>query len=142
MPVKSITEALFAVQGEIPALQKNAINPHFKNRYISLDELLDKVLPVLRENGILFTQLLSAVGPEPAIKTTFLHVPTDTAIEDVTPLVLGKVGPQDWGSSITYARRYALMAALGLVADEDDDAERASTRYSSDGTTRRQSSGF
>ncbi len=124
---KTIANALFAAQGEIPDIQKNAVNPHFKNRYVSLDELLDKVLPVLKNNGILFLQQLSSVGETPAIKTSFILESTGEAIEDTSPLVLGKVGPQDWGSSITYARRYALMSALGLVADEDDDAEKAST---------------
>jgi hypothetical protein len=42
------------------------------------------------------------------------------------PLLLAKSDPQGQGSAITYARRYALMAVLGLVADEDDDGNKAS----------------
>lgn len=110
----------------MPSLVKNATNPHFKNTYISLDQALDAILPVLRSHKILFMQPLSAVGPEPAIVTRFVFLPTGEELEFSTPLVLGKVGPQDWGSSITYARRYALLAALGLTADEDDDAEKSS----------------
>lgn len=91
---------------------------------------MEQVLPVLREQEILFMQPLSATGPEPAIVTLFVHVPSGERLEFTSPLVLGKVSPQEWGSSITYARRYALLTALGLVADEDDDAERATTRTS------------
>lgn len=89
---------------------------------------MEQVLPVLRDQEVLFMQPLSAVGSEPAIVTRFTHVPTQETLEFTSPLVLGSIKPQEWGSSITYARRYALLTALGLVADADDDAEAATPR--------------
>ena len=41
-------------------------------------------------------------------------------------LHLPKSDPQGQGSAVTYARRYSYMSVLGLVADEDDDGNKAS----------------
>lgn len=124
----SLYSALLAVQQSAPSLQKNSINPHFKNRYISLDSLMEQILPVLNSNGLLLLQLPTTVGGEPALRTSIVHEETGESIEDTMLLVLAKDDPQGQGSAITYARRYALMAALGLVADEDDDAEAATKK--------------
>jgi hypothetical protein len=110
----------------MPSLQKNAINPHFGNKYISLDVLMGQVLPVLNEHGFILIQSPTTMADGPALRTTLLHADSGDAVSDVMPLLLEKLNPQGLGSAITYARRYALMSLLGLVADEDDDAERAS----------------
>lgn len=125
---KTLAEALLAFQSDAPALQKNAINPHFKNRYISLDSLMDQILPVLNKHGIVLVQAPSVLNGEASLTTTLLHASTGEKIEDTMFLTLERDNPQGQGSAITYARRYALMSFLGLVADEDDDAQSASTR--------------
>jgi hypothetical protein len=127
--VKALAAALLAVQKDAPSLQKNAINPHFRNRYISLDALMEQVLPVLNKHGIALVQAPSITDDStPTLRTTLLHAESGEAIEDSMPLYLPKEDPQGQGSAITYARRYSLMAMLGLVADEDDDANGASAR--------------
>jgi hypothetical protein len=124
-----INEALFAAQKAMPQIQKDKINPHFGNRYVGLESVLEAVLPVLQEQDILMTQALSTLAPNgvPGITTRFVHVPTGEFFEDSTPLILDKQTPQALGSAITYTRRYTLLSALGLVADEDDDAESATS---------------
>lgn len=122
---KSLTEALLKTQKEMPDLQKNAINPHFGNRYISLDSLMEQVLPVLQANDLLLTQAPTEVDGGAALLTRFTHVPTGESVEATMPLILDRQNAQGLGSALTYARRYALMAWLGLVADEDDDANGA-----------------
>jgi hypothetical protein len=89
---------------------------------------MEQILPVLNSNGLLLLQLPTTVGGEPALRTSIVHEETGESIEDTMLLVLAKDDPQGQGSAITYARRYALMAALGLVADEDDDAEAATKK--------------
>lgn len=118
---------LLDLQKNAPELQKNAINPHFKNKYVTLDELLGKVLPLLHERGIVLIQAPceTSVG-EPGLRTS-LWSEGGCLIDDIMPLTLDKTSPQAQGSAITYARRYALMSILGLVADEDDDGEKATT---------------
>lgn len=135
----ALVAALHAFQnkaGEITLL-KDARNPHIGNRYISLGALIDAILPVANECNLVFSQLpdVTADG-KPALTTALWELTSGECYERTTPLVLadkmlkdGKrepPGPQEHGSAITYMRRYALMAALGLVADEDDDAHRAS----------------
>lgn len=124
----NLYQALFAAQQEMPDLQKNAINPHFKNKYISLDSLMEQVMPVLHKHGILLLQAPASINSEPALETVLVHAESGEALAYAMPLVLERDNPQGQGSAITYARRYALMSILGLVADEDDDAQKASTR--------------
>ena len=125
--MSDLTKALLDAQRAMPDLQKNAINPHFKNKYISLDRLMEQVLPVLNEHGLVLIQAPSYLGDsEPALSTTLLHAESGDEFETTMPLILERDNPQGQGSAITYARRYALMSILGLVADEDDDAEKAS----------------
>lgn len=130
-----LCEALLTAQGAMPNLQKNSINPHFRNKYISLDSLMENVLPVLNDNELILTQFPSNVGGLPALKTMLIHAPSGESIEDTMMLVLAKDDPQAQGSAITYARRYALMSILGLVADEDDDAEAAVPKRQTDSKT-------
>lgn len=113
-------------QKEAPELQKNAINPHFGNSYISLDSLMEQILPVLQKNDLLLTQAPTEVEGGPALLTRFTHVPSGECVEATMPLILDRQNAQGLGSALTYARRYALMAWLGLVADADDDANDAS----------------
>lgn len=117
--------ALLAVQAEAPKLQKNAINPHFKNKYISLDALMDAIVPVLSKHKLIWATMPTTVNGEPALAYTLIHTPSGEQISEVMLLQAKAASPQDQGSAITYARRYSLMAVLGLVADEDDDGEKA-----------------
>jgi hypothetical protein len=120
--------ALQAFQAEGIELQKNAINPHFKNKYISLDSLMGKILPILNGLGIVLIQAPDNIDGEPALTTLLQHVASNTGFQITMPLVLGKDDPQGQGAAITYARRYALMSILGLVADEDTDAQGVKAR--------------
>jgi hypothetical protein len=54
-----------------------------------------------------------------------VHAATGDALEGSMPLMLKSADPQGQGSALTYARRYSIMAVLGLVPDEDDDGNRA-----------------
>jgi hypothetical protein len=125
-PKSTLYEALLAFQKEGVKLQKNAINPHFGNKYISLDTLMEQVLPLLSKNGFVLLQFPTSLDGVPALRTQLMHVSSSGYIEDTMPLSLDKSTPQGQGSAITYARRYALMSILGLVADVDDDANAAS----------------
>jgi hypothetical protein len=129
----SLNEALFAVQQQIPAFQRDTVNPHFGKKYLALETLLPQVVEVLNANGLLLTQTpTSIMAPgkiEPALRTRFTHVATGESVEDVMPLTSGKETPQAQGSAITYAKRYSLMAALSITADNDDDANAAQPAF-------------
>lgn len=123
---KNLAAALFAAQDAMPDLIKDSTNPHFKNTYISLDRVLETVLPVLREQGIMLNQFPSNIGPHAGLRTVLTHVESGESIEDTMLLPLPKDTAQELGSAITYGRRYAILSILGLTADEDDDGEAAS----------------
>jgi len=119
--------ALFEVQKAAPKVQKDSINPHFGSTYISLNALMEAVLPLLTEHGILVIQYPNAKGDIdalPTMVTRLYHVESGSEIVSET-VIPPTDNPQKVGSAITYYRRYALMAMLGLVADEDDDANAA-----------------
>jgi hypothetical protein len=123
---QSLTQALLDVQKAAPKLQLDKINPHFGSRYLSLGALMGEVLPVLNEHGLIWLTLPGRdESGHPALAYRLVHAATGHQLEGAIPLMLQKGTPQEQGSAITYARRYALMAVLGLVADEDDDGQQA-----------------
>lgn len=125
--IKQLATALLEVQKNLPALKKTADNPFYKSKYSPLDEILPKALAVLSTNGIALVQTVgTAETGDTTLTTTLLHTSGEW-LSDTQPLLLAKADPQGQGSAITYARRYALMSMLGLVAEgEDDDANIAS----------------
>ncbi len=122
----SIHKALLKVQAGLPELQKTATN-HFKSRYVPLDTVVEKVLAVLNRNGITLVQLPATDQAGPVLTTVLTHAESGETISTSMPLMMAKPDPQGQGSAITYARRYSLMAMLGLVADEDDDGHKATS---------------
>lgn len=119
---ESMYADLLAAQMEMPALQKSAINPHFGNRFVPLDDLIPAVLPILNKHNLVLVQQPTVADGQPALRTVLLHT-SGEVLESTMLLQPTKADPQQQGSAITYARRYALLSWLGLVADEDDDGE-------------------
>jgi len=123
----SMVEALLAFQSEVPDLHKDKDNPAFRgSKYLSLDRLTDAVRPVLTRHGLVWSAMPSSLDGAPALSYRLLHR-TGELVEGTMPLMLSKQDAQGQGSALTYARRYALMAVLNLVADEDDDGNSATT---------------
>jgi len=127
--MSEIHKALLAAQAEFPTLTRDGSNPHFRSDYVTLESLLRSVLPILNGKGVLLVQSPNIAGNESDILVTkLIHAESGDAIETHTRLYLGKQDPQAYGSAMTYARRYALMGMLGLVGEDDDDGNAASTR--------------
>ena len=81
--------------------------------------------PALRADGLAVSQLPEQINGQPGLRTTLMHV-SGQMVSSVTPLTInaGKNGTQEWGKAMTYTRRYALQAVLGLcVGIEDNDAD-------------------
>ena len=130
--VKEITLALIAAQSELPTIIKDKLakGDKFSYRYVSLDTVMPEALKILNKNGMALVQTVGgADAGGTTLSTTILHSSGEW-IGDTQPLLLVKPDPQGQGSAITYARRYGLMAILGLVADDDDDGAAASPRDS------------
>lgn len=126
-PMKTLYSALLQAQHAMPKLPLDSTNPHFGSRFVSLPKLLDSVRPVLNNCGLVLAQHPTTLDGAPALRTQIIHGETGEFIEDIMPLLLSKQDAQGQGSALTYARRYAILALLGLAGDEDDDGQAAST---------------
>lgn len=124
--IEQLTGALVKARPAFKPLTPDKTNPHFKNRYASLDQCISVTVDALGKNGLVVTQWLEP-GPDGhmGMTTQVQHV-SGEFMRSTSYLPISQPGnPQAAGSAITYARRYAYCAALGLAPDEDDDAEGA-----------------
>jgi uncharacterized protein (DUF3820 family) len=128
--MSDLAQALHAFQADAPPIHLDATNPHFRNSYASLGGVVGAVRPVLNKHGLVYAQLPTHLGGLPALRTVVIHAESGEELESVMPLILPKQDPQGYGSALTYARRYALLSILGLVGDEDDDANAATPQSS------------
>jgi hypothetical protein len=115
-----LSAALVEFHKSAPEVKKNAINPHFKNRYADLASIIDATRSPLADAGLSVVQL-----PDGDDLVTRLIHKSGQWISSRTALKFTKQDAQGYGSALTYARRYALSAILNLAAD-DDDGEAAS----------------
>jgi hypothetical protein len=123
--LKSFATAMCLFQGEVKNPPKSAENPFFKSRYTTLDTLIDTAKPLLMKNGLSYLQSCSGDGSNIIVTTLLMHNSGEWIESDPLTLKADKATAQGAGSAITYARRYALAAALGLASDEDDDGNGA-----------------
>lgn len=119
--VPSIITKLLEFQKLGITIEKDGTNPHFKSKYATLKEVLEKVKKPLSDLGILILQVPTAEG----LKTQLFDTSDNSFIDAFMPYV-DATTPQKLGSNNTYNRRYSLVTILAL-ADEDDDGTIAST---------------
>ena len=121
---------LLEIQRELPKIGKDANNPYFKSGYLTLEKLLDVMLPKLNEKGLLLVQYPSVTEEGVAVLFTEIYDGDSIVHSSAMSLALKSQDPQAQGSAITYARRYALMAIFGIVPAETDDDGNAATPIS------------
>jgi len=120
-----LASALVAAQAEFGAVPKGSVNPFFKSKYAALPDVVAHATPILSKHGLAVSQFIDAEYTGGDALVTYLLHKSGQFICHVMKLHLVKDDPQAQGSAVTYARRYAYMSALGLVADEDDDGNKA-----------------
>jgi len=114
---KTFESRLLQFQTQIGIIKKDSKNPHFKNTYASLGQILSEVKPILTECGLILLQPLNDKGVCTVIS---MENGTETDfIESYIPLPTN-LAPQPLGSAITYYRRYTLSSLLALEIDDDD----------------------
>ncbi len=126
--INELAKALATAQGQIGGAVKGKENPFFKSRYADLPAVMDACRIPLSKNGIAVIQSMQFDGDASWIETMLAHASGQWVMSRY-PLRPTKSDPQSMGSCVSYARRYALMAMVGIVAeDEDDDGHKASDR--------------
>lgn len=122
--VNDLATALATAQGKMSNATLNKINPHFKSKYADLAAIRDAVTLALASEGIAVVQLVGSDESGAFLATRLMHK-SGQWVESVHPLP-ATAKPQEFGSALTYARRYSLAAICGISAEEDDDANGAS----------------
>ncbi len=105
-------------------------------RYATLDKILDMARPVLAAEGLVLFQPISTNEKGGLVLVTRLLHRSGEWMETSIPLPAPGGDPQSFGSAVTYLRRYAVTALLGIASDEDDDANRAAGNHIKDVTPR------
>ena len=126
--IDQLATALSQFQGQMRAVTKTGQNPHLKNRYASLEDCWDAIREPLSLNGLSLAQFYSS-GSEEKLVTLLTHS-SGQWIKGVQTLTQaasnrGINDDQARGSALSYARRYALTAMLGLTQTDDDAASSA-----------------
>lgn len=120
--IGKIAEALVGFQYQVDAVKKDATNPFFHSKYSNLSTIIAAIKKPLFDNELSYAQFPSG---EHQMTTILMHKSGEW-IEDTFTMKPVDERPQSLGSTITYMRRYALGAVLGIATEEDDDGNAAS----------------
>lgn len=125
--INELIKALASIQSKIEPAIKDQDNPYFKSKYADLASIWAVCRELLGPAGLAVIQTMDYQSEKSFLITTLAHS-SGQYIKSMLPLVCkDPTDPQKLGSSITYMRRYALAAIVGITPDEDDDGNKAST---------------
>lgn len=116
--------SLSKAQGKIRAAEEDSTNPFLKNKYASLNSVWDAIRAALSENELAVTQLPTVDGGNVILTTILMHSSGEFITSEIHAPVMDEKGRsilQGIGSALTYLRRYALAAMVGVTSDEDVD---------------------
>lgn len=129
--MKELIEALAKAQAEMKNPTFDATNPHFKSKFATLAAVRNAIIPIAASHGIFVSQDLQTTDRGIAC-TTIVRLGDQSLCFGPLVMPATKSDAQGLGSAATYARRYSLMSAFGLVGDEDDDGNGASDKSKSE----------
>ncbi len=125
--MNKIAAAFVKAQKNFAPALKQSVNPHFKSKYVDLAGCVEAVIDALNNEGIALIQNTHESDTGVMVETVFMHESGETLSCGKLHVPAAKQDPQGYGSALTYARRYSLMAACG-IAPEDDDGNAASKK--------------
>jgi hypothetical protein len=123
--INELIEALAQAQGEFKPVSKSAENPFLRNKYATLDGVIDVIRGPLSKHGLAFVQPLTTAEGSCWLETRIMHRSGQwiaTAAE--IPEFNGSKGVnslQSFGGALTYMRRYMLTSMLGINSEDDTD---------------------
>jgi hypothetical protein len=119
--INELATALAKAQGAMRFAIKDANNPFFKSKYADLSSVVEAIREALSGNGLSYMQHLHpSEKHEVCVETILLHASGQWISCGTLTVPVSKHDAQGFGSALTYARRYSLSAAVGVVADDDD----------------------
>lgn len=118
--MKNIAAAMVKAQRAFGPALKSHTNPAFRSKYADLSACVEAVIDALNENGIALMQHSHECVDGVLVETVFLHESGETMSAGKLHVPAAKKDAQGYGSALTYARRYSLMAACGIAPEDDD----------------------
>ena len=120
--MKELFKALGQFREQVSAVKKDADNPFYKSKYADLNSILEVIKNPLLISGLAISHNCKHTESGFIVVTTLAHIESGEHIESEFPVFGNK--PQEIWSSMSYARRYNLLALLDIPT-EDDDGQKA-----------------
>jgi len=120
--IANLAKALSTVQGKLTHAKKDSANPFFKSKYADLESVWDACRDLLAANGLAVAQfpgLYSDLDKSMSLTTILTHSSGEWISQEMSVPVT-KPDAQGAGSALTYMRRYAVAAVVGVVQADDD----------------------
>jgi len=124
--IGELAQALCKAQATISGARKDSKNPFFKSNYADLGSVTEAIRESFTANDLAYTQTNIPADNGITVVTTLMHKSGQWS-RGFLFLPATKLDPQQFGSAMTYARRYGLAAIAGVV-QEDDDGNAASKK--------------
>lgn len=130
--INELAAALAKAQGEMQTAKKDASNPFFKSKYADLSSVWEACREALTKHGLCVSQMIEQNENGDVLCTMLIHS-SGQWLSSIIPIRVkeakGGNELQALGSTLTYIRRYALSAIVGVAPDEDDDGNLSQTNY-------------
>lgn len=118
--MKNIASAFISAKKAFAPALKTSTNPHFKSKYADLAACVEAVDDSFLDNGIVMYQETFEDDSGVTVETVLLHESGESIRCGKLHVPASKQDPQGYGSALSYARRYSLMAACGIAPEDDD----------------------
>ena len=122
--MNEIAKALVAFQSECPKVPRNGRNPHFNSNFATLEDIENAVRPILAKHGLAVVQFPVGDDTTAGCITTIIHESGETMAQEFR-VPIGKSDAQKACAAVSYARRFGLSGALGIVTTDDVDGNDA-----------------
>lgn len=128
---KELFTAILQTQAELPVIKEASKNPHFKNNYAQYSDIVSAIRLVLNKNNLIFFH--QPDHEHEVLYTYIAHAESGQWMRGSLEMKPSQDTEQARGSSISYIKRYTLVAMLGIATGDDDDGHVASQRTSKGG---------
>ena len=125
--IKELAGALAKAQSQMQSAKKDVTNTFFKSKYADLASVVEVIKAPLSDNGLSYSQLTDVDDSGVYVETILMHQSGEWIGGRLRMPVAKANDPQALGSAMTYCRRFALQAIVGVSA-EDDDANKAGNK--------------
>lgn len=125
--IGSLAKAMALFRSKVEQPVKDANNPFFKSKYVTLEGVIKSVDTAIIDTGLTWYQEPVSDNNKIGVATHIFHESGEWLAFEPFYVTPTKVDPQAQGSALTYAKRYSLAAAFGISSDIDDDGNGASS---------------